>query len=749
MNRTDRINAIIKQRKPLAENIQNIRSNISKITASFEKMLPVCGAALNDESLAPEFNGLSEILEACSKSINELHSLRGDLSLLQNRFSRDTLDIAVIGRARQGKSRLLQTITGLGSEEIPDGNQAFCTGVRSDIINNSNLVTAYAQVNFLTEKQFIDERIAPYFKDLQEYKPDLFTPMSVYDFQSMKLPETVKASPEAVTQMNLHLQHLRDLQEHLPQYREYLGQSPMKIKRSQIREYVAQDNENGERIFFKHMAVANVEIFCKFPNSDVGKLRLIDLPGLGDTRKGDAEQLVRALSDEVDLVFFLSKPSNTGAGWQDNEISLYSQARRALGDKLPIERWSFWVFNRDSRDGANNLTQCELLRNSIASAQIKVADTVIADCADSDEVNSKLVDKALDFLTANIERNDADYAARLQDDVSKAVSQLNDNIVRVLDITREGRDSDDDADMFDSLFAKLWRQLRAAIQSCVGKGSDLRNAKNTPCAPLRERIEGIFTEAEHGNNFTFSEEDIREKYNEYGDTVRVYPECLHILRTELGNRMQEDMDDILNGVMTDMKDKFGKILGQTGRLEGKFGCADHELLGRISSYIRENNYADRFPTILHGLELLDGWKLNYRSFAQHRIREALNCLDPLDDANISQGVPHSETEVLDLLQDLYEQAIYEMRKKFDGPNGIYPEPNNAAFAIAEEFKDIMIRSGNDEEFLKMEWKRLYRPIRGDVWPEDFGKTQRKRDVSAAIRGHAEEISRMLQDFRRS
>ena len=747
---TERIESIIARRKPLAENIQSIRDSIAKISSAYERMTPVCNAVINDESIAREFPGLSELLTACEKPMNELQRLRADLALIQNRFSRDTLNIAVIGRARQGKSRLLQTITGLTSEEIPDGNKEFCTGVRSDIINDSNLTSAFAQVNFLTERQFIDERVAPYFHDLQEYKPDLYSPSSVYDFASMKLPEpgTFKASPEAVTQMNLHLQHLKDLQEHLPQYQEYLGRSPMRIERSQIREYVAQDNLQGERVFFKHMAVSNVEIFCAFPNTDAGKLRLIDLPGLGDTRKGDTEQLVRALSDQVDLILFLSKPQNSGAAWQDNEIALYSQARRALGDKLPIERWSFWVFNRDSRPGADNLTQCELLRDSINRAQISVADTVIADCTSREEVDTLLIGKALDFLAGNIERIDSEYAGHLQNDISRALSQLKENLSRLHDITREGRESDDDADMFDSLFAKIWGKIKRGIQSCVGQGSELRDAKNTPCEPLKERIEAIFEEAESGDSFTFNEETIREKYDEYGDTISVYPECLHILRTQLSSRMQENMDYILDDVMTAMKDKFGYILGNTGKLSGKFGCENHEILGRLTEYIKQNNLDDRLPTILHGLELLDGWRLSYRSFAQHRIREALNCLDPLDEANISQGTPTNPAQVLDLLQDLYEQAIYEMRKRFDGANGIYPEPNNAAFAAAEEFKDIMIRSGSDEDMLRNEWRRLYRPIRGDIWPEEFGKTQRKRDASAGIRGHLQEIDGILQDFPR-
>ncbi|MBQ7193101.1 MAG: hypothetical protein IJR98_01860, partial [Synergistaceae bacterium] len=279
--RTEKINSIITRRKPLSENIQNIRNNIAKVTSGFDRMLPVCQAVLNDESLASEFVGMSDVLDSCSRPVSELRKLGGELALLQNRFSRDTLNIAVIGRARQGKSRLLQTITGLGPEEIPDGNHEYCTGVRSDIINTPNVNGAYATVNFLTERQFIDERIAPYFRDLQQYKADLFAPSSVYDFQTLQLPEpgTFKASPEAATQMNLHLQHLKNLQAHLPKYQEYLGKPPQRISRSQIREYVAQDNTKGERVYFKHMAVDSVEIFCKFPNSDVGKLRLIDLPG--------------------------------------------------------------------------------------------------------------------------------------------------------------------------------------------------------------------------------------------------------------------------------------------------------------------------------------------------------------------------------------------------------------------------------------------------------------------------------------
>lgn len=163
------------------------------------------------------------------------------------------------------------------------------------------------------------------------------------------------------------------------------------------------------------------------------------------------------------------------------------------------------------------------MRDSIKGAQISVADTVIADCTRREEVDSLLLDKALDFLAGNIERNDSEYAGHLQEDITRSLSQLKENLSRLNDLTREGRDSDDEADMFDDLFTDLWEQLKIDIESCIGRGSELRDAKNTPCIPLKERIESIFEEAESGDSFTFNEKTIREKYDEYGDDDKRLP----------------------------------------------------------------------------------------------------------------------------------------------------------------------------------------------------------------------------------
>ena len=267
--RQDDIENIIQRRRRGAGNILGVTDRLTQAIEQFEKFRSACRAALQDRGLAAEFEGLTPLFKEASRLVGDrLVPLREDLNRLCGRLQRDTLNIAVIGRARQGKSRLLQSITGLGPEEIPDGSQAFCTGVRSDIINDPSGREAYATVHFLTEERFIRENVAPYFEELRKYCPDMPVPVSVADFKAMKLPAPGSLSPslsggipsEQATAMNLHLQHLKELQEHLPQYRDCLGQPQLRVTRDRIREYVAQDNADGDRVFFKHYAVANVEI---------------------------------------------------------------------------------------------------------------------------------------------------------------------------------------------------------------------------------------------------------------------------------------------------------------------------------------------------------------------------------------------------------------------------------------------------------------------------------------------------------
>ena len=134
--------------------------------------------------------------------------------------------------------------------------------------------------------------------------------------------------------------------------------------------------------------------------------------------------------------------------------------------------------------------------------------------------------------------------------------------------------------------------------------------------------------------------------------------------------------------------------------------------------------------------------MNYRSFIQHRLRSSLNRLDPLDKASKEYVVPSSDIgETVTLLEALYYETINDIYRTFAD---IYSEPNKAAFAVAEEFKDIVIRSNKlDSRSLQNQWRRFYRSIRGRVWPEEYGASQRRNELCTALRAPLSEISSLL------
>ena len=753
--RQENIQKIIQQRQPLAVQVMRVRDKLSSVVSSFEKFQLLCRTTFQDKELAKEFGGVIHMLDNADTIKSDASKRLDELKHIQQRLTRNTLNIAVIGRARQGKSRLLQTITGLKAEEIPDGDGEFCTGVRSDIINEDTDVT-YARVNFMTEEKFIREKVAPYFSELS----DIFSivPTSVSEFENITIPAP-DSDPKNATAVNQHLKHLAELQSNLPKYKDLLDERPKQIKKEDIRSYVAQDDENGNRIYFNHLAVDSVEIFCRFPNDDLGALRLIDLPGLGDTKIGDVSRVVNALKDQVDLVLFLTKPSNAGASWDDVSTDLYSKARSALGEKLPIQRWAFWVFNHDSRTGADNEKQCKILQDTIRDSQIRVADTVIVDCTNKDEVFRNLIDAALSHLSANIELNDREYADNLQNMLKATIHDMTAFAEGIRSLLKDDSDFDKDSDTFNMLFEELWDNLREAIQDSVDVDSQLRMKRNEPYTELKTEIKEVLDE-ERTQEIPLTEEDIKRASRGVGGILTAYQDALHYLRTRLSGRLQKKLDEILETRLNQMKNELCGIMLTKGKLGERFKVFDethnYELLGQMIDYIETSGNSEKMPTLLTGLRLLNDWTMSYRSFIQHRMRGALNGLDPRDDECLDNGTPKNAAQAIELLGQLYRETTDKVEQALEG---IYTEPNKAVFAVAEEFKDIMIRSSviranSDKEEkhghkfkydLKIQWSRFYRPIRGYVWPEEYESSQRIRNVNLKLQTPLDNLLSLLKD----
>ena len=86
------------------------------------------------------------------------------LRVLEARLARDTVNIGVSGQARVGKSTLLQSVSGLGDDQIPTGQALPVTAVRSRIFHAPDLRRATLRLHSFDT--FVADVVAPYHAEL-------------------------------------------------------------------------------------------------------------------------------------------------------------------------------------------------------------------------------------------------------------------------------------------------------------------------------------------------------------------------------------------------------------------------------------------------------------------------------------------------------------------------------------------------------------------------------------------------------
>ena len=710
MQKTAQIAAIIEKRRPLAQRIEAVERHLKTLSEMLQRLQHQC-SELTQKVDDPEVYGRLSEVNTASLQLRITTELQA-LSKLRLRFSRHTLNIGVIGRARQGKSRLLQSLSGLTTAEIPDGDRQHCTGVRSTIHHNPTLET-YGEVWFHSEESFLNGVIAPYYEKLRLGSK----PFSLDTFANSPLPELPREL-SAYAESGAMYEHLKRYHVHLDNYRHLLNSPPKRISRNEIREYVAQDTLDGQRIFFNYLAVQEVKITCKFPHEEVGQIALVDMPGLGDTGVGDEARLVQTLGQDVDVVLFVRMPKSSGDYWADVDVRLYDVARDALA-ALPLEEWSFLVLNRTNPDSKNgdNWNNCKDLVDSLGEKHIKVIQQTIANCADRTET-SALLDSVLQYMAGNITRLDRQYTASCQE----RLFQLQKAVVSELEKAQQAIDHADYKTnwfpLFETLFQQLWDQLTTGLEELL---KALKEQRDQPDLDFKQRVE-VALEACRADTGLPTIEDIETRRNRVGGYPNAYYEYLNEVRAHLSQHFLV-VDEALKQGLIRVKSQVADMLIWQGRLGNLAQFQSTEFLNAIAEQIPEQLIPNYSSQIKLGFQILASFDLSYRGLIQHRIRQHLDDLTP-DTTQLQLSASPSAEEVLNCLTSLYAEAVYRCRTALDD---LLAEPSQAAFAIVEEFVDRVLRSKNAQT----EWRIFLEDVRSDVWSEQFqqlGERSRTRRV---------------------
>ncbi|AFZ03420.1 hypothetical protein [Calothrix sp. PCC 6303] len=726
MDITTRIANIIEKRKPLVHKLEGVEGNLKTLSAALhqlEERRNYLSTQLGNSDITGKLRGINfdPIQLAIASELTALIKLK-------NRFSRDTLNIGVIGRARQGKSRLLQSLTGLSTAEIPDGDRQHCTGVRSTIYHEPN-VDAYGEVWFHSERSFLDEVITPYYETLRLGAK----PLTVEEFANKPLPTLPQDIP-GYAEPGAMYEHLKRYHSQFSQYRHLLREiSPRRIQKHQIREYVAQDTTDGKRIFFNYLAVKEVKIICTFPNSNVGKIALVDMPGLGDTGLGDEDKLIKALGKDIDFVLFVRMPKSSGDYWADVDVKLYDAARSALVE-LPINLWSFLVLNQTNSESNNgdNFKNCQDLFETIAEKYIQVEKSLITNCANSQDT-SQLLDTILNYLTNNIDALDQKYSSTCQQRLQNIYESVHAALSKAK--TLLPKDSEDDYLETEELFSELfgnnesgwWKDIALGLQELRVQ---LWYQRQVPDEELYEGVIAAIESCEQDKGIISSDNALQEINNRVmiSSAFRAYPDYQDELRVLIAHRFLT-LDDNLKRVVEFAKNQVVDVLQNQGKLATLSQAKGSDFFTEIGNIIPE-----RLAKLKAGFHILANFQLSYRGLILPRIRQHLDGLTNISpmtgqfgqvleqpDKTLAVSKDTTAEDILMALEIDYDKAINTIKPALEE---LLCEPNEAVYAMVEEFIDNVIR----QKDIQKEWRNFLRGVRGKIWSDIFSKNEQDRQM---------------------
>lgn len=699
MSREQRIESIIQKRKPQADKVRRAKKNLSNLQSILDEV-ESCREKTLQRAEDPAIRGKLSNLRFSAER-DKIRQCLDILSRLESRFSRDTLTIAFVGRAGQGKSRLIQSITGLTKSEVPDGTGGNCTGVKCTVCNEIT-DEPYGEVYFYSKQSFLQEVIYPYYDFLHLGEK----PTSLSSFTTNPLPKIIEgAGAEALS----YYAFLVKCHDNYSSFESLLEEnSPKRISRGEIREYVAQTREDNQSKYFNYLAVREVKIFCHFPNEDIGEIALIDLPGLGDTVLGDKDKVRSSLGHDVDFAIFVARPHTRT--FQEEDYRLYDIANDALTE-LPIAKWSAVTLNQDTV----NSDLCNLQKQLIETeGRIRVTKCLIADCT-NDTAAAQVLESVLDELDTNLVNLDNEYSQV----GNAAIKNLQADLKLFFDQAKHAfaiaPTEKDDIRKFRELFGKLRKQITKNLFTLLKdlRPTDLDASANTKDTEFfKVTIESIIQKCYEDNEIPTSDE-ILAIYNSGGGGgfPAIFAQELDHLRINIRKNFTS-ADNGLKEYVDTVKVRVAECFTET-----PLGNLTHWRGSEFLKFMAEEISSSE-KLLKEAFHTLYSFEMTYKRNFQYRILKALEDLD----SNRSSRLLNPDNKpdeavsksIQAILETLHRAAICACQEALEGFEG---EPSLAVYAEVDDFTDQIVRSNPAIAC----WEDFTRERSSQIWLEEFGQ----------------------------
>ena len=633
--RVKNIQAIIEQRQEQAKQVKAVKENWLSLQERLQQIEEKRQQISNNPNLSERLASYDFYT-----TLESIDSAKEELDNLEKRLSRKTLNIGVVGRMRNGKSRLLQSLTGLDEKQIPTSSKGVCTRGLSKIFHVSEQSEVRNEIEFHSWSSF-KEIIHLYFDKLGlEEKPEVPDDMA----GNKRPPNLPEDKRQDINARFLYGRLCREYYGRFDEYRSLLDGSTKLVRDDQINKYITQDDNNSG----EYLTVKELRIFCQFPyHEEVGKIGVIDLPGLGDDNIFDLERLIKTLKQDIDVILFVRMPKYTGDDWEEADRQMFQIARDALGE-FPLSDCSFVVLNRIQQGQVDNYELCQIFSQKIYQQEIKINhNPIIANCSAPAEVNQIILTPVLNYLARNISSVYKQYLRscnqRLQEIQSEISNQLEQAKQAIVGYSEE--EGSDFEDWFNDVWLNLTRGLYALRYDLQRKQNDEDEKFK---AAIEEAVEKCRSEAIIP---TVDEIDMQTSVNRdsYKITYLVYVDQIRSKLSNNFNALGRALGELLKKVQMSVI----TVLAEQGKLESLTSQKGNNFFEEIAQQLppKAHQLKKGFEDIKHDDKPYDKIVKEWIKDHLEKLQPDVN-IDPISQSQITQAKNPNIEKLLNFIEQL-------------------------------------------------------------------------------------------------
>lgn len=736
---TERIDSIIAAR---SSSLDKINTAFETVDACFEvvKNFEQLQSKIDTDAAYQQLFDKPEILERINGiSTAQFHAkyqnYKAAHAHLAERFSRKELHISFIGRAGQGKSLVMQNISGLSGSVIPSAEGSDCTGAKSIITNDPAAVKTVARIEFFSQAEMIDI-INTYLENIFHgaYKVG-----SIADIKNLPLAQMKQALNFNQLKENTLLNHLEKYVLHIGKFENHLG-TTLEVAEADIEKYVAQYNSrNTNQKYFTYLGVKLANIICKFPVTDAGKIVLVDTIGIGATSLGTEEKMLDTVENDSDAIVFMFRPDPVRPRLSNDEINIIDEVAKRISPEYAKEMF-FWVLNRVMSGKGENAQYMPELKAQIAGLNSPVAQVLEVDCKDRQAVKENLLMPILQQLAERGGVVDALLIERLNELGEKLYAEYR-AIADAIDKIFVGAATEDiKRNMFDEIKTTYETKVLDAIRTLY---ANKYTTRDQTCAPWNEA-------AQVSRKYIFQAIPDKDRIiallqNGTINQFNAVERCTDLMRIQIINRFME-LDDVLKVLVHDTKMEAVHILADDdkGRLGKVFPLENLAPEEWLEGFIAKTDCDKKYPLLTKALTSLKNFTINVQGFLIYEVRRNLDVID----FSLQPQMPEISAPLADregVAEEITSWLNYYAEQVFDGIgttlNKLSSVPNKAEFAALKDFYDRAAYAGADKALsVTTEWRYLYEDWIPAIWAEEY-------KAHFAQQRQAQEWENMTADFK--